>query len=99
MVEAVSEGKAQAGVLPAYIAGSMMMKIYYDLQLRVPFQLDLKAPVKMLYNPKLFNAYPAYVECVNTYFTIVFEMHIRKYKVFVQVRDLFLIMCRIVTGV
>jgi len=85
VVEAVSNGDADAGVLPSYVAGSMMRDIYYKLNLRVPFQLELDVPVKMLYNPRLFQRHTSYVECVNTYFTIVFSMNIRKYKVFVQV--------------
>ena len=89
MLKAVSNKEAEAGILPSYVAGSMMLKLYYDLALRVPFQLDLKVPVKMLYNPRLFQNNTKYVQCANTYLTVIFEMYIRKYKEFVQVCLLF----------
>ena len=85
VLKAVSNKEAEAGVLPSYVAGSMMIELYYDLELRVPFQLDLKVPVKMLYNPRLFQNNTKYVQCANTYLTVIFEMYIRKYKEFVQV--------------
>ena len=85
VLEAVSTEKAEAGVLPSFVAGAMMIDLYYKLNLRVPYQLDLKVPVKMLYNPRLFQNDTVYVQCANTYLSVVFEMYIRKYKEFVQV--------------